>query len=172
MTQIAAAFYLQTQRYWRARAAKAPDLAKSQGQLEDSYQDFRVRGEVLETLLGVLFTCKEARIKCHGVKDISSALTFQIRDKDTIKLRQANAAGQKKPEDPTPDHSGLTVDELSDAKKVLDAYHERLSQAISFVHEARLHSGAGATTQSTAHWMNPLISPEASEGVLVPHPAE
>jgi hypothetical protein len=76
---------------------------------------------------------------------------FQLIGQASENLLRVNAKGKKKPKDPTPEHSGLTIEELRNPAQVLDAYRERLSEVMSLVLEVKLHPGARATTEATAH---------------------
>jgi hypothetical protein len=149
VTDAAATFYLQTQRFWRARTEADLDARKKQ--FEDWYQDFRAKGEVLEAFLGVVFFSQLPRCKWHGVIDLLTVRYFQLIGLATDQLLRANATGAKKVTDPTPDHSGLTVDELRNPGQVLDAYRERLSEVISLVLALKLKPGARGGATATIH---------------------
>jgi hypothetical protein len=126
MAATASALYLATQQYWRIKMSlpAASELQIARSLLDEKYQENRVRGEVLETRLGGTFRTTGAKRYWHGVTDLLTVRYFQLIDKATDGLLRANAG---------PEHSGLSVDELRNPKSVLDAYHQRLDQAIKAV---------------------------------------
>jgi hypothetical protein len=150
LSEAAATFYLQTQRYWRAGVGPELD-ARRREQLADQYQAFRVKGEMLEAFLSTLFVSQLARGKWHGVVDLLTVRYFQLLDQATEGLLSANSQGAKTPTDPTPDHSGLTIDQLRIPKLVLDAYRERLSELIGLVLMLKLKPGARSAALATIH---------------------
>jgi len=125
MAETASALYLATQRYWRARDrdnATADQLQTLRTWLDERYHEIRVRGQALETRLGVAFRFRDAKRHWHATMDLLTVRYFQLTDPKNDAALDANAGEE---------HSGLSGPELRDPKTVLDAYHKRLDQAVN-----------------------------------------
>lgn len=127
MTQTASAIYLETQRYWRATQRESTPgerLAALRDSLDERYHAARVSGEALETRLRIYFSDDAPRQAWHATMDLLTVRYFQVIKLDTDALLRANAG---------PEHSGLTVEQMRDPKRVLDSYRERLLAATEAV---------------------------------------
>lgn len=123
MTQTAGTLYFETQRYWRAtkREATSPErLAELRMSIDERYHSARVAGEALEMRLRVYFSTDRPRLLWHATMDLLTVRYFQVIDLASDTLLSANAG---------PEHSGLTVDQLRNAKLVLDTYRTRILEA-------------------------------------------
>ncbi|MBV8454454.1 MAG: hypothetical protein JOZ29_19595 [Deltaproteobacteria bacterium] len=143
MTEAANALYLATQRHWRAvrhnPAANEP-TASSRVAVEEQYQKTRTVGFVIEKRLEILFENQEARKNWHAAMDLLTITHYQVIGKEgraNLLLLKQNAGGQ---------HSMLTYEILKEInldpprrrKRLLDAYRERLDNALNAVLTARL----------------------------------
>jgi hypothetical protein len=127
MAEAASALYLATQRYWRARdrdKATADQLQTLRTWLDERYHEVRVRGQALETRLGVAVQFRDAKRHWHATMDLLTVRYFQLTDPDNNAALDRNAGEE---------HSGLSSAELRNPQIVLDAYHKRLDQAVNAV---------------------------------------
>jgi hypothetical protein len=127
MAETASSLYLATQRYWRAREREnvtGEPLQALRTWLDEQYHEKRGRGEALEARLQVIFDCGEPRQHWHATMDLLTVRYFQLTDPNNVANFERNAG---------PKHSGLPLEDLKEAKLVLDSYRERLNAAVSSV---------------------------------------
>ncbi len=115
--------YLATQRFWRAKALEAANeetLAREQKSLDREYNAARVALSVVEGRLEVYYYPSALpKQLCHRAVDLLTVRYFGLVGRATDRLLEINS-GEK--------HSGLTVDELRDAQKVLAKFHDTLRE--------------------------------------------
>ena len=155
MTESASALYLATQRHWRARREKAEwakqtraeraqieqEISDARKFLDDQYHESRKRGETLESRLSAYFQTSEAQEAWHKVMDLLTVRYFQetLINKDRLnRLYEENRKGRDGKE-----HSGLTVNQLSVTKAVLNAYRAALKEATELVRTEPLRRRVG-----------------------------
>jgi hypothetical protein len=140
MTQTAGTIYFETQRYWRATKVETTPqerLAALRMSIDERYQSARIAGEALEMRLRVYFSTDRPRQLWHATMDLLTVRYFQVIGLATDALLSANAG---------PEHSGLTVDELRNAKLVLYSYRARILEATRAVlNEPRIQQGTKLT---------------------------
>lgn len=141
MTSSAGSLYLMTQHYWRAKEDAAGQdpllvgkLEALRPRLDEQYLASRATGEAVENRLWGYFATTAPRDAWHAVQDLLTVRYFQLTDRDTDKLYEANAG---------PAHSGLSPAELRRPLTLLATYREALKTAVGLVFSEPLRSRSG-----------------------------
>lgn len=130
MTAAASELYLATQSYWRATTDEtiSEELEDTRKMLALQYHKSRTEAQVIESRLGAFFVSPQPRENWHKVADLLTVRYFQLIKQDSPALYERNAKGTDGHE-----HSGLSVAELRDVRKLLAAYHQALHGATESV---------------------------------------
>ncbi|MEU4288085.1 hypothetical protein AB0E63_07670 [Kribbella sp. NPDC026596] len=147
MTESAATLYLVTQHYWRAKVdqerlpgeqATEKAIRYLRARLDAQYLKSRASGEALEFQLLGYFVSARPRDQWHQVQDLLTVRYFQLIDRDTDKLYEDNVG---------PDHSGLDIKQLRNAKTLLNKYKEVMREVIDSVFKEPLAARSSDETQ-------------------------
>ncbi|MFD0275317.1 hypothetical protein ACFVHB_15625 [Kitasatospora sp. NPDC127111] len=127
MTDAASTLYRQTRQYelvkeqheGRSRSARK-EQRDARSELEESYKDVRVRAKTIEAQLEAYFQSDTPQLLWHSTIDLLTVRYLQLSDRAT-ESKYWHYVG--------PQHSGLSYDELHDAKVIRHAYRKKLAEA-------------------------------------------
>ena len=144
VTDAAGALYMQTQMFWRVITGRVPagkDELSARAELDAQYTKSRVAGLVLENRLDVYFASDEPRLKWHRTMDFLTVRYFQVQkpDKGTARaarLRKLYEANAK------PECTGLNIEQLNSAKRVLHGYRTALRETTTAILTAEFRDEA------------------------------
>jgi hypothetical protein len=138
MTEAASALYIGEQEFWRKkRDDQPPDdprVRESGAELDRQYRLSRVAGEVLERQLEAYFDNDDPRLRWHATMDLLTVRYFQVTDKRAPLEENARVEDNY--------HSGLSVEELANPKRLLKEYRAALPRATQAVLRGALRSKA------------------------------
>jgi hypothetical protein len=120
MTEVASSLYMATQNFWRKRNVErvgSEELDQHRKELDQQYRASRVLGEVIERRLEAYFLSSEPKVLWHATMDLLTVRYFHLIGLTTDNLLRANAGAE---------HTGLSVEQLTDQKLVLQTYREKL----------------------------------------------
>jgi hypothetical protein len=120
MTETASALYMATQNFWRKKDIEktdASELAKHRLELEQQYRASRITGEVIERRLEAYFSSTDPIRLWHAAMDLLTVRYFYLLGLATEELMRRNAGEE---------HTGLSVEQLSDQQLVLNTYRAKL----------------------------------------------
>jgi hypothetical protein len=143
MADSAASLYLMAQHFWRAKrfvrdhaddqAARAT-LERLRLELDARYLQSRTSGDAIEHRLSGFFVTDAPRHEWHRVQDLLTLRYFQLIDRATARLYDANKG---------PEHSGLQPDQMTNPKNITDAYRTAMHRAVDLVFTEPLRSRTG-----------------------------
>jgi hypothetical protein len=138
MTQAAGALYLTTQHYWRAKrdlsaatADQTETLRQLRADLDATYLNSRISGEVIENRLEGYFTSSAPRDRWHTVMDLLTVRYFQLIDRASDQLYEKNAGEG---------HSGLSVADMKKRDVLLARYRDECKRAVRSVFDTPLRA--------------------------------
>jgi hypothetical protein len=120
MTEVASSLYMATQNFWRKRNVErvgSEELDQHRKELDQQYRASRVLGEVIERRLEAYFLSSDPKVLWHATMDLLTVRYFHLIGLTTDNLLRANAGAE---------HTGLSVEQLTDQKLVLQTYREKL----------------------------------------------
>jgi len=120
MTEVASSLYMATQNFWRKRNVErvgSEELDQHRKELDQQYRASRVLGEVIERRLEAYFLSSDPKVLWHATMDLLTVRYFHLIGLTTDNLLRANAGEE---------HTGLSVEQLTDQKLVLKTYREKL----------------------------------------------
>jgi hypothetical protein len=123
VTDAAASLYYHCLQYRRARGGKFGEGIEAKdffNGLNEQYRRSRTAGRTLEARLRAYFSDPAVAEEWHAVQDLLTVQYYDALGKSNARLREANAATQAKR------HSGLSVNDLADIKKVRRQYSTAL----------------------------------------------
>ena len=118
MTEVASSLYMATQNFWRKRNVErvgSEELDQHRKELDQQYRASRVLGEVIERRLEAYFLSSDPKVLWHATMDLLTVRYFHLIGLTTDNLLRANAGAE---------HTGLSVEQLTDQKLVLQTYRE------------------------------------------------
>ncbi|QGN58862.1 hypothetical protein [Nostocoides sp. HKS02] len=133
MSDSAASLYLMTQHYMRAKEfvennagdqAARTKLEQLRPELDSRYLQSRTSGDAIEHRLSGFFASDAPRQEWHRVQDLLSLRYFQLIERATPKLYEANKG---------PDHSGLQPEQMTNPKNITNAYRVAITKAVDLV---------------------------------------
>ncbi len=120
MTEVASSLYMATQNFWRKKNVEkvgSEELDQHRKELDQQYRASRVLGEVIERRLEAYFLSSDPKVLWHATMDLLTVRYFHLIGLTTDNLLRANAGEE---------HTGLSVEQLTDQKLVLQTYREKL----------------------------------------------
>jgi hypothetical protein len=137
MTEVASSLYMATQNFWRKKNVErvgSDELDQHRKELDQQYRASRVLGEVIERRLEAYFLSSDPKMLWHATMDLLTVRYFHLIGLTTDNLLRANAGKE---------HTGLSVEQLTDQKLVLQTYREKLIQSAQAVLKGPIRPLAG-----------------------------
>jgi len=137
MTDAASSLYMATQHFWRKKNVEGiggDELSLQRKELDQQYRSSRVLGEVIERQLEAYFLSGEPKVLWHATMDLLTIRYFHLIGLTTDNLLQANAGEE---------HTGLSVEQLRDQRRILKTYREKLIASAQAVLKGAIRPLAG-----------------------------